>query len=136
MKKRLNCIMLIDDDADDNLFHQIIIRKMDVANEIEVAESGPEALEYLQKENHVPDMIFLDINMPGMSGWNFLDEYKKLNAAQKAQVIIIMLTTSISPADKERAQKIPEITSFQSKPLTKEMLSGILEIYFPEEKSD
>ena len=68
MKKRLNRIMLIDDDADDNLFHQIILKKLDVADHIVVAESGPEALDYLKKENESPDIIFLDINMPGMSG--------------------------------------------------------------------
>ena len=134
MKKRLNRIMLIDDDADDNLFHQIILKKLDVADHIVVAESGPEALDHLKKENESPDIIFLDINMPGMSGWDFLNEYKKLNIREKKPVIIVMLTTSISPADKEKAEKISEITSFHSKPLTKEMLSDILERYFSEDK--
>jgi len=136
MKKRLNCIMLVDDDEDDNYFHQIILRKMDIADHIEVAESGLEALEYLAKENEVPDIIFLDINMPGMDGWDFLDEYKKLNARQKTPVIIIMLTTSISPADKEKAEKLPEITSFQSKPMTPEMLNDILERHFSDDKNE
>ena len=53
MKKRLNCIMLIDDDADDNYYHQIILKKMDIADHIEVAESGPEALDYLKKEDQI-----------------------------------------------------------------------------------
>jgi CheY-like chemotaxis protein len=136
MKKRLNCIMLIDDDEDDNYFHQIILRKMDIAHHIEVAESGLEALDYLEKGNEVPDIIFLDINMPGMDGWDFLDEYKKLNAREKTTVIIIMLTTSISPADKEKAEKMPEITSFQSKPMTQEMLNDILERYFSDHKNE
>ena len=136
MKKRLDCIMLIDDDADDNYYHQIILKKMDITDHIEVAESGMEALEYLQKENHVPDIIFLDINMPGMSGWDFLDEYKKLKARQNTTLIIIMLTTSISPADKEKAEKMPEITSFQSKPMTQEMLNDILERYFSDHKNE
>ena len=130
MKKRLNCIMLIDDDADDNYFHQRVLRKMDITDHIEVAETGTEALDYLKKENLIPDIIFLDINMPGMSGWDFLAEYKKLNAKQKKPVIIVMLTTSVSPADEERAGQMPEINSFQSKPMTKEMLNDILERYF------
>ena len=136
MKKRLNCIMLIDDDEDDNYFHQIILRKMDVANHIQVAQTGLEALDYLEKENEVPDIIFLDINMPGMNGWDFLDEYKKLNPRQKTTVIIIMLTTSISPADQEKAEKMPEISSFQSKPMTAEMLNDILEQYFSDHKDE
>ena len=122
--------MLIDDDADDNYYHQIILRKMDITDHIEVAETGTEALDYLKKENQIPDIIFLDINMPGMSGWDFLDEYKKLNAKEKKPVIIVMLTTSVSPADKEKADQMSEINSFQSKPMTKEMLSDILERYF------
>ena len=133
MKKRLNCIMLIDDDADDNYYHQIILRKMDIAHRIVVAESGLEALDYLAKED-APDIMFLDINMPGMDGWDFLEEYKKLNARQKTPVIIIMLTTSISPADKEKAEKLPEITTFQSKPMTPEMLNDILERHFSDGK--
>jgi len=133
MNKRLNCIMLIDDDEDDNYFHQIILRKMDIAHRIVVAESGLEALDYLAKEN-APDIMFLDINMPGMDGWDFLDEYKKLNERQKTPVIIIMLTTSISPADKEKAEKLPEITAFQSKPMTPEMLNDILERHFSDGK--
>lgn len=136
MKKRLNCIMLIDDDEDDNYFHQIILRKMDVADHIQVAQTGLEALEYLEKENEVPDIIFLDINMPGMNGWDFLDEYKKINARQKTTVIIIMLTTSISPADQERAERMPQISSFQSKPMTPEMLNDILERHFSEDKNE
>ncbi len=136
MKKRLNCIMLIDDDADDNYYHQVILRKMDITDHIEVAESGPEALDYLKKENQIPDIIFLDINMPGMSGWDFLDEYKKLNARQKETVIIIMLTTSISPADMAKADTMSEITSFRSKPMTREMLNDILERYFSDNKNE
>ena len=136
MKKRLNCIMLIDDDEDDNYFHQIILRKMDIAHHIQVAQTGLEALDYLEKGNAVPDIIFLDINMPGMNGWDFLDEYKKLNARQKTTVIIIMLTTSISPADQEKAERIPEIAGFQSKPMTPEMINDILERYFPDHKNE
>jgi len=135
MRKRLNCVMLIDDDADDNYYHQVILKKMNITDHIEVAESGPEALDYLKKENQIPDIIFLDINMPGMSGWDFLDEYKKLSAREKETVIIVMLTTSISPADKEKADSMSEITSFKSKPMTKEMLNDILEQYFSDDEN-
>jgi len=65
-----------------------------------------------------------------MNGWEFLDEYKKLDASQKAEVVIIMLTTSLNPADKERAEKITEIRGFQTKPLTHEMLVEIVDRHF------
>jgi CheY-like chemotaxis protein len=65
-----------------------------------------------------------------MNGWDFLEKYKKLNVKQKAQIIIIMLTTSLNPADKKKSEKIPEISSFETKPLTHEKLIKILELHF------
>ena len=135
MKKRLKCIMLIDDDEDDNYFHEIVLKKMNIVDQIEIAETGLEALDHLKTETFVPDIIFLDINMPGMNGWDFLNEYEKLSLRQKAKTIIIMLSTSISPADKEKAEKMSEITGFQSKPMTQEMLHDILNRYFPDDEN-
>jgi len=131
MKNKLNCIMLIDDDDDDNYFHQIVINKMNITEHIEVALNGEEALIFLKKENQTqPDIIFLDINMPKMNGWEFMEAYKELRADQKAKVVVMMLTTSENPEDKKRAALYPEITSFNSKPLTEEMLAAILEKHF------
>ncbi len=135
MKKKLKCIMLIDDDADDNHFHQIVINKMNITEHIEVALDGEEALNFLEKETQThPDIIFLDINMPKMNGWEFMEIYKELNVDQKATVVVMMLTTSENPVDRERAELYPEINGFNSKPLTEEMLAEILEKYFPENK--
>jgi CheY-like chemotaxis protein len=131
MKKKLNCIMLIDDDDDDNFFHQIVINEMNVTEHIEIALNGEEALLFLKKENRIhPDIIFLDINMPKMNGWEFMDSYKELRPDQKAKVVVMMLTTSENPEDKKRAALYSEITGFNSKPLTKEMLVAILEKHF------
>jgi len=137
MKKKLNCILLVDDDAEDNYFHQIVINDMNITERIEVALNGVEALNFLKKENQThPDIIFLDINMPKMNGWEFLKAYKELKADQKAKVVIAMLTTSINPSDKERAEQFPDIIGFNSKPLTEEMISEILERYFPDNKNE
>jgi len=133
MKKKLNCILLVDDDAEDNYFHQIVINEMNITERIEVALNGVEALNFLKKENQTnPDIIFLDINMPKMNGWEFLEAYKELKADQKAKVLVVMLTTSINPSDKERAEQFPGIVGFNSKPLTEEMISEILERHFPD----
>ena len=105
--KKVNCILLIDDNEADNVFHKIRITKADVTNHIEVATSGNAALDYIKKAgepgqaetNPKPDIIFLDINMPGMNGFEFLEEYKKLDERLKSKVIIVMLTNSLGSTD-------------------------------------
>jgi len=135
VKKKLNCILLVDDDVEDNYFHQIVINEMNITERIEVALNGVEALNFLKKENQThPDLIFLDINMPKMNGWEFLQAYKEFKADQKAEVVVVMLSTSINPSDKERAEQFPDIIGFNSKPLTEEIISEILERYFPDNK--
>ncbi len=124
--------MLIDDDDDDNFFHQMVLNEVDVANKVQVAESAFEALDYLREGKQIPELIFLDINMPKMNGWEFLNEYKKLDIHHKAKVVIIMLTTSLNPADEEKANTIPEINGFRSKPLDAKMLKEIIQEFFPE----
>ena len=135
MKRKLNCILLVDDDPDDNFFHQRIIKKMGITHAIEVARNGLEALEYLKKENQVtPELMFLDINMPKMNGWEFLEEYKQLDPKQKARITIMMLTTSANPDDIKRANEIEDVTGIKTKPLSVDMLNEILEMHFQDYK--
>ena len=130
MAKKLSCILLVDDNDADNEYHQIVIERMSIAESIRVAENGEEALAFLKKSNEpVPELIFLDINMPRMNGWEFLEEYKKLGIG-KHQIIILMLSTSANPADIARAKTIEEVTGFETKPLTPAMLTKILADYF------
>ena len=87
MKTKLNCILLVDDDEPTNFLNQMVIEELDIAEQIRVAQNGQEALTYLKKtgigdENFpLPDLILLDINMPAMNGWEFLERYRKLNLA-------------------------------------------------------
>jgi CheY-like chemotaxis protein len=135
MKKKLSCILLVDDNYEDNFFHQIIINKMDITNSVQIAQDGLEALEFLKKEGQViPELIFLDINMPKMNGWEFLEEYHKLDPKYKARITIMMLTTSANPDDVDKAKQIEDVTGFKTKPLTEEMLNGIIDEYFSDYK--
>lgn len=132
--KKLNCIMLIDDNNDDNFYHERVIKKNSAAEQVVSIESGAEALEYLKdqtrQENGHPDLIFLDINMPGMNGWEFLQEYEKLDGSLRSKVVIVMLTTSDNPDDKIKAGNLGVLADFRTKPLTKEMLDEIIAKYY------
>ncbi|HSH64911.1 MAG TPA: response regulator [Bacteroidia bacterium] len=136
MKINLGCIMLVDDNPDDNFFHERVIRNNQFSECVIPMESAMEALDYLkgnmEKQSPHIDIILLDINMPGMNGWEFLEEYDKLDKKLKAGVIVVMLTTSESQEDKEKLLKLGFTTEFKTKPLTKEMMEEILEKYFVE----
>ena len=129
--KKLNCILLVDDDHDDNVYHQIILKEMEIVDKIEIAENGIEALDYLKDEKRIqPELIFLDINMPKMNGWEFLSEYKNLALEKKAQIVVMILTTSANPDDIKRAKEIEEVIGFETKPLSMESMTSVLKEYF------
>jgi len=136
--KKVNCILLIDDNSADNVFHKIIITEADICNQIKVTTGGREALDYIKKSgepnqsNEFPksELIYLDINMPRMNGFEFLEEYHKLDERLKSKIVIIMLSTSLSTEDKTKALGFKEVTEFQNKPLTVETLHETLEKYF------
>ncbi len=136
MKKKLRNILLIDDYEADNYIHQRVIRLADVTEKITVKLGAREALDYLCEQIDGaypnPEIIFLDINMPGMSGWEFLDEYVKLDEEQKAGIIVCMLTTSDASSDQEKAAQYDIINDFSNKPLTKKKLMTLIEQYFPD----
>jgi len=131
MENKLNCILLIDDDEAVNFIHTKVIAKSNCAHGVAVARNGEEALEFLTTKKDEkypqPDLIFLDINMPVMNGWEFLEEYEKLTLEQKGKELVVMLTTSLNPDDKKKARKIAHIDKFYSKPLDLEQLNIILE---------
>ena len=136
--KKINCILLVDDNPADNAYHSIIIRRTGVCTHIKVATDGRKALDYLIKSGEPnpseafphPELIYLDINMPRMNGFEFLEAYKTLDEQLKAKIVIMMLTTSLNPDDKAKAFATNQVTEFQNKPLTGEMLQETIEKYF------
>lgn len=134
MSMKLNCILLIDDDEPTNFLNRLTIEQSGCVRHIRVAQSGQEALDYLRDcgpgSSPRPDLIFLDINMPAMDGWEFLDQYRSLPSECKADIVLIMLTTSLNPDDELKTRAIPDVAGFENKPLSQERLDLILQKYF------
>lgn len=127
MADKLNCILLVDDNADDNFYHERVIRKTNCCHHVVSKTTGAEALAFLESCTELPDLILLDINMPGMNGWEFLDAFREHLKDPDQVVIIVMLTTSINPDDYERS--IGLVSEFRTKPLNQEMLVDIIKAH-------
>ncbi|MEO6723459.1 MAG: response regulator [Ferruginibacter sp.] len=140
MEKKLNCILLIDDDEPTNFLSTILIEEEDCTKHLQIAESGRQALNYLSNvkdescdgntSDFQPDLIFLDINMPCMNGWEFLEQYRQIKKDGNTKPVIIMLTTSLNPDDKLKSEGIPDVSGYENKPLTIEMLRRVIDQHF------
>ena len=116
-------VLLVDDSRASNFMHREMIREADFAERVDVALDGEEALEFLRNgdlasEFFPPSVIFLDINMPRMDGFEFLEACKALPDVQRRSTIIVMVTTSLNPNDRERAIATGMVSDFHSKPLS------------------
>ncbi len=136
MKEKLNCILLIDDNGSTNFMHQLMVKKADCAEKCVAVQSGQDALDYLKSSingiHPQPDLIFLDINMPSMNGWEFLEHYKNLDKDEQGKIVVMMLTTSKNPDDIEKAKTFGYVSGFMNKPLTVDMLNKVVQENFPE----
>ncbi len=116
-------VLVIDDSETDRFIANRMIQKYQFAEEIILKESAPKAIEYLLSLQSTPELlpqfIFLDICMPEMDGFGFLDEYAKFPETIKLNCIIIMLSSSLDPEDHQRAESSPFVNRFLNKPFDK-----------------
>lgn len=131
MKKKTSqflhkAVMLIDDNDIDNFINEKIIKGYFFAENVYVHSSSKSALEFLKNleilkdapPELIPGFIFLDINMPIMDGFHFLDEFEKFPKDFRSLIKIVMLTSSINQSDVERAKQFKHVFKFLHKPLT------------------
>jgi len=122
----INKILLIDDDATANYLSKELLESLKVAKEIQTAENCIRALKLLQQSDPA-DVIFLDIKMTGMDGFDFLEKLKGLMLQKKIKVF--MLTSSVRPEDKLKAFTYRAVIDYFEKPLTPEMIRTVLTTY-------
>jgi len=125
--------MLIDDNEIDNLINQKMIEAANITEHIFTHTGARSAIEFLKNIEKVedvakkilPDVIFLDIDMPLMDGFQFLDEFDKLSESTKSKCKIVMLTSSINPQDVNKSKEYSYVKKYINKPLSQENLEKI-----------
>tara|TARA_R110002096_G_scaffold32490_4_gene94421 strand:- start:60 stop:455 length:396 start_codon:yes stop_codon:yes gene_type:complete len=116
----INTICIIDDDPIFVFGSKILLRNNSFASDYLVCRNGKEALDVItpliESEESLPEVIFLDLNMPIMDGWEFLDEFGKLS--EENNIRIYILSSSVDSRDIERAKNYGMVNGFIAKPLT------------------
>jgi CheY-like chemotaxis protein len=132
--KKYYAVMLVDDNEIDNLINQKMIEASNICDHIFIHSGAKSAIEFLKNieklakgpvDLYLPEIIFLDIDMPLMDGFQFLDEFERLSESIKKQCKVVMLTSSLNPQDMNRAKKNQFVLKYINKPLTQENLKKL-----------
>jgi CheY-like chemotaxis protein len=133
MVKKIELVLLVEDDPITNYINRRLINKTGVVTEIHAALNGYEALQWIKdrirNNKGGPNLIFLDINMPVMDGFEFLEHFRELDFPDKEKTVIVMLTTSTHIRDMDKLGSFGN-SEILSKPLNEEKLLAITHKYF------
>ncbi len=121
-------ILLIDDDEINNFTVDAILKRVGFIETYTIKDNGWDALEYLRDidKKNFPNLIFVDINMPEMDGFEFIERYEAMFWATHQDTKISMLSSSVSERDRERALKLSSVSEYVFKPLTESKLAKLL----------
>ena len=131
---KYHSVMLIDDNEIDNLINQKMVEAAGLSKYIYTHTGAKSAIEFLKNieqleteivESVLPDVIFLDIDMPLMDGFQFLEEFNKLKSSTKDKCRIVMLTSSINPQDVSKSKKYESVKKYLNKPLSQDSLKDL-----------
>jgi CheY-like chemotaxis protein len=123
---KFNSILLVEDDPITVMVCEKIIRMTDFSEEVQTKQNGHDALQHIQHllatNSSMHQIIFLDINMPVMNGWDFLQEFETLKSQLPSIPRVFILSSTVDPEDRKRAAEFSVVQGFFSKPLTQENL--------------
>lgn len=133
--EKLTSVLLIDDNRTSCFIHKLLLEELRVSNQIDLAEKAADALLYIQhcissqNEDKLPQLILLNLNMVGMSGFQFLENYQQLNFQYRKRIIIAATATSFSSGEVHRLKSFG-VNDYLLKPLTQNSLQDLMRRHF------
>ena len=126
---KLESILIVDDDSISSMVTEMMLMHIQAADKITLVNNGKEAIDYLdQSPNNVPELILLDINMPLMNGFDFLDHWERRGLTGSAKIAVF--TTSTLPSDREQAHCYSDVIAFVEKPLSENQARKLLQLQY------
>lgn len=143
MEDKIPCVLLVDDDETTNYINLLTVKKCGISDELLVALNGLEAINMIMKrcgelpageKPKLPGLILLDINMPIMNGFEFMEAFRALDTDIQDNIIVVVLSTSLNRRDLDRMKEYG-VQGFISKPLRRETLQALVKEHFSKEAS-
>jgi len=126
-------VLLVDDDDTFIFLASTSINKLELNISIETFSDGQKAINYLKlsadSDENIPELIFVDINMPYLDGWGFFNEFLKLKSEFKKEVIVYLVSSSDDPIDLDKAKELENEIGYLVKPVSKSDFLQIIELY-------
>ena len=125
-------VCLIDDDNIYQYTARVILESTGLAKEIHSFYNGSEAISYFRDEKNLqpeilPDVIFVDINMPVMNGWEFLEEYQKLYAMLPKPIVVYVVSSSVDSSDMQKSRSYKAVSDYLVKPVNRSKYQELME---------
>ena len=132
--RRIPTILLVDDDETTNFLHERLLDRLRIADQVLLATNGRQALDLLASPDSLfgsanPILVLLDLNMPVMDGFEFLEAFQALPSAQQRSIVVVVLTSSLNVQDLRRTNCL-RVAGFLNKPLNQTKIDSLLHIYF------
>ncbi|QZK91012.1 response regulator receiver domain-containing protein [Flavobacterium tiangeerense] len=128
--KKINTFCIVDDDDIYQFTTSLLLKKTDLVNKIIVFSNGLKAINFLKDEmgniENIPDILFLDVNMPVMDGWEFLEEYLIIKPMIPKTIVIYMVTSSVDEKDVLRAKSISALSGYLVKPISSQNIEEVI----------